>query len=130
MKSLNYWIKNNDKRKRIINQLIRKKVIKSYFSKELIGLFFDKAEYNLKASFDNININYFDWAINASYYSAYMASQALLLRKGFVSKSHKATILLLIDNFLNNGLTKEEIDFIFKSGLIPQKHLLLTIFFS
>lgn len=112
MISLKYWIKNNEKRKMLIEKLLKKKVIKEYSSENLISSFLEKAEYNLKVCFDNLKLGYFDWAINASYYASYMASQALLLKKGFTSKSHKSTILLLIENYLDKGLTKEDIEFV------------------
>jgi len=68
-----------------------------------------KSEHNLKFVNDNIKMLYFDWAITGCYYASYHSALALIMTKGFSSKNHLATLLLLIKEFYNKGLNREDI---------------------
>ncbi|MFH1174158.1 MAG: DNA-binding protein [archaeon] len=75
----------------------------------------DKAKHNLRFVAKNITDEEFnDWTIVGLYYAVYHASLALLANKGYISKDHNATLLLLIKEY---GISKEEAE------LIEQLHL-------
>jgi uncharacterized protein (UPF0332 family) len=68
-----------------------------------------KAEHNIKFV-DNIqNEDFLDWVLVGCYYTLYHASLALILKKGFFSKNHDATLCLLIKNYYKN-LTDDDIN--------------------
>ncbi|MFA6089128.1 MAG: HEPN domain-containing protein [Candidatus Woesearchaeota archaeon] len=68
-----------------------------------------KSGRNLKFVNDVIKLNYFDWAITGCYYASYHSALALILTKNYSSKNHLATLLVIIKEFYNNGLDKEDI---------------------
>jgi len=69
-----------------------------------------KAEYNLRFVNDNIKLQYFDWAITGCYYASYHAALALILTKGYSSKNHLATLCILIKEFYQKGLSREDLE--------------------
>lgn len=69
-----------------------------------------KAEHNLKFVADNIKMRYTDWAIIGCYYASYHAALALIMTKGCSSKSHLATLCVLIRDFYKKGLDREDIE--------------------
>jgi uncharacterized protein (UPF0332 family) len=50
-----------------------------------------------------------DWAIVSAYYSIYHASLALCALRGYSTKNHLATLLILINEFYQKELSREEI---------------------
>ncbi len=64
-----------------------------------------------------------DWAIVSAYYSIYHASLALCALKGYSTKDHLATLLILIKDFYQKGLNKEEIEMVSKSGIEKEEVL-------
>ena len=96
----------NDKIKEFLkNDII---LIQKSDSQEISGHLL-KSEHNLNFVSDNIKLNYFDWAITGCYYASYHAALALIMTKGFSSKNHLATLLILIKEFYKNGLEEEDI---------------------
>ncbi len=77
-------------------------------SGEILG-HIEKAEHNLNFVKDN-SVKYSDWAIVGCYYAAYHIAMALLLKKGFFSKSHDATLCLLIKHYYNLELSAEDFE--------------------
>ena len=69
-----------------------------------------KSEHNLNFVNDNMRLGYRDWAIVGCYYASYHAAIALIMTKGYRSKNHLATLLLLIRYFFDNGLDKSDIE--------------------
>ncbi len=70
----------------------------------------EKAEHNLnytKAVLDLKEFN--DWAIVGCYYSIYHMALALILKKGYFSKNHDATLCILIKEYYKKDLTEEDI---------------------
>ena len=57
-----------------------------------------KALHNLKFS-QKIGYEFIDWKIVGLYYSVYHSALALLANKGYITKSHTATFLMLIKLF-------------------------------
>lgn len=58
--------------------------------------------------------NYYDWCITIYYYSIYHVSLALLLKLGFKSKNHLATLttITLFYYHKNNVINEKDIDFL------------------
>ena len=70
-----------------------------------------KAKRNLHFSrriIDDVK-DFHEWAIVSYYYSVYQAALALCASKGYKTKSHTATIALLIMLFYPERLTKEDV---------------------
>ena len=64
-----------------------------------------------------------DWAIVSAYYSIYHASLALCALKGYSTKDHLATLLILIKNFYQKELNKEEIEMVNKTTIEKEEVL-------
>jgi len=77
---------------------------------ELVASHIQKAKHNL--GFFKLNEKYEeykDWQIVALYYSLYHASLALITNRGYSSKNHYATIILLIKEY---SISKDEAELI------------------
>jgi len=120
----------NDKRKleNDFNNYLKLNKIKIESEKEeLIKGHLDKANHNLKFVKSTLELEEFnDWAIVSAYYSIYHASLALCALKGFSTKDHSATLLILIKEFYNKELTKEEIELI-NNSTIEKEHILYYV---
>jgi uncharacterized protein (UPF0332 family) len=51
---------------------------------------------------DSISKEFSDWAVVGCYFCLYHAALALIIRKGFFSKSHDATLCLLMLEYYGN----------------------------
>lgn len=71
-----------------------------------------KAEHNLIFVKDNIKLGHFDWCINGCYYASYHIVLALIMTRGYNSKSHLATLCALIKEFYRKGIDKEDLELI------------------
>jgi uncharacterized protein (UPF0332 family) len=69
-----------------------------------------KAEHNIRFVNKIFKLNFSDWAITGCYYASYHAALALIMTKGYSSKNHLATLCVLIKEFYNKGLTREDIE--------------------
>jgi len=69
-----------------------------------------KAENNLVFVKDNIKLGHFDWCISGCYYASYHAVLAMIMTKGYSSKSHLATLCVLIKEFYKKGIEKEDVE--------------------
>ena len=70
----------------------------------------DKSKHNLRFVSKNMSDEEFnDWTVVALYYAIYHACLALIAKKGYVTKDHGATLLLLIKEY---GITEEEVKLI------------------
>ncbi len=107
---LEKYISNHEVMNEIISEFVKKEIIKTEnIDNAGIQGHLLKSERNLKFVNDNIKLDYFDWAITGCYYASYHSALALIMTKGFSSKNHLATLLLLIKYFYNKGLNKEDI---------------------
>src|SRR3989344_5595105 len=82
------------------------------FDLEEIKGHIQKSEHNLKFVFDNINLGYYDWCITGCYYAIYQIALALIRAKQVYSKSHDTTLCLLVRDYYNEGITKDDIELI------------------
>lgn len=98
--------------------LLSRKVKKETQVRELVRGHMEKADHNLKFVKSALELREFnDWAIVSAYYSIYHASLALCALKGYSTKDHSATLLILIREFYRNGLEKYEIDTVGSTGV-------------
>ena len=61
---------------------------------------------------DNIGMGYWDWCVSGCYYAVYHAALALIMKKGFSSKNHDATLCILMQEYYDKGIDKEDIGLI------------------
>jgi len=122
------WLENEDKREEDFQKyLSSKKIKKETETKELVQGHIEKAEHNLKFVKSTLDLKEFnDWAIVSAYYTIYHASLALCSLKGYSTKDHSATLLILIKEFYNQGLDEEEIEMI-SSTTIEKEEVLYYI---
>lgn len=113
------WLENKERRDiDFLRYLKSKKIKKETETKELVLGHLDKADHNLKFVQSTLSLEEFnDWAIVSAYYSIYHASLSLCALKGYSTKDHNATLLILIREFYNNGLSKEEIETVGKTTI-------------
>ncbi len=98
-----------------INQYKKERVIREQSPKESeIAGHLEKSEHNLNFIKDNLEIGYFDWCITGCYYAVYHAALALTLAKGYASKNHDATLCILIKEYYDKDINKEDINLINK----------------
>ncbi len=71
-----------------------------------------KAEHNLIFVRDNLKLGHFDWCISGCYYASYHIVLALIMTKKYTSKSHLATLCILIKEFYKKGINIEDVQMI------------------
>jgi len=108
---LNELIDNPELVEQKIKEFLENSVIKiEKLNKEEIEGHLLKSKHNLNFVKDCIRLNYYDWAITGCYYACYHVALALILTKGYSSKSHLATLCVLIKEFYKKELNKEDIE--------------------
>ncbi len=96
-----------------IEAFLRQEVLKqqSIIPEEIRG-HMAKAEHNLIFVKDNLQLKHFDWCISGCYYASYHIVLALVLTKGYASKSHLATLCILIHEFYRKGIEREDVQLV------------------
>ncbi len=119
------WLENEERREKDFQKyLMNKKIKKEIEIKELVQGHMDKADHNLKFVKSTLELKEFnDWAIVSAYYSIYHASLALCALKGYSTKDHLATLLILIRDFYQRELNKEEIEMVSKTTIEKEEVL-------
>lgn len=122
------WLEDEARRDAdFLHYLKSKKVKKEKETKELIRGHLEKADHNLKFVQKTLDLQEFnDWAIVSTYYVIYHASLALCALRGYSTKDHLATLLILIREFYQKELTKEEIEIVNASAM-EKEHLLYYV---
>lgn len=119
------WLEDGKRREKDFQRYLKsKKVKKETEVQELVQGHIDKADHNLRFVKSTLELKEFnDWAIVSAYYSIYHASLALCALRGYSTKDHLATLLILINEFYQKGLNKEEIKMISKTTLEKEEVL-------
>lgn len=119
------WLENENRREKDFSNYLKSKKIKvEHETKELVQGHIEKADHNLKFVKSTMDLQEFnDWAITGAYYSVYQASLALCALKGYSTKDHHATLLVLIKEFYQKGIDKDEIEMIDRASL-EKEHIL------
>ncbi|MBI5872351.1 DNA-binding protein [archaeon] len=119
------WLENEERRQKDFERYSKSKKIKSEIEiKELVQGHIDKADHNLKFVKTTLELGEFnDWAIVSAYYSIYHASLALCALRGYSTKDHLATLLILIKEFYKKQLNREEIEMVSKTTIQKEEVL-------
>ena len=119
------WLEDKERRENDFQRYLKSKKIKKESEiQELVQGHIDKADHNLKFVKSTLELKEFnDWAIVSAYYSIYHASLALCALKGYSTKDHLATLLILIKNFYQKELNKEEIEMVSKTTIEKEEVL-------
>lgn len=119
------WLEDKERREKDFQKYIKSKKIKKESEiQELVQGHMDKADHNLKFVKSTLELKEFnDWAIVSAYYSIYHASLALCALKGYSTKDHLATLLILIKDFYQKELNKEEIEMVSKTTIEKEEVL-------
>lgn len=96
--------------KKIENYLKKKVLVKQEIDEKEINGHIAKAEHNAQFVKDTLEDGYSDWAIVGCYYAAYHMALALILKKGFSSKNHDATLCILIKEYYKKELSSSDIE--------------------
>uniref|UniRef100_A9A773 HEPN domain protein n=1 Tax=Methanococcus maripaludis (strain C6 / ATCC BAA-1332) TaxID=444158 RepID=A9A773_METM6 len=109
MLNVEEYFKNKEKLENAYDfHIYKKNLEKERHAKSLVHAHLDKAKHNLAFVNQNIkNGNFQDWSIVGLYYAVYHAALALVSRKGFISRSHNATMIFLIKNYTNEFIKEE-----------------------
>ena len=108
------WLEDEKRIEKDFNNYFKtKKIKKEVEVRELVEGHIQKADHNLKFVKSTLDLEEFnDWAIVSAYYAIYHASLALCALKGYATKDHSATLLVIIKEFYKKELNKEEIGLI------------------
>lgn len=122
------WVEDKTRRdKDLLTYLNSRKIKKEKETGELIQGHLQKADHNLKFVQKTLDLQDFnDWAIVSAYYAIYHASLALCALRGYSTKDHLATLLILIREFYRKELNKEDLEMVNTSG-IEKEHLLYYV---
>ena len=94
-----------------IKELMNKKLlVKQDVDKEEVKGHLLKAEHNLRFIAFISKEPFQDWILTGCYYSCYHSALALIQTKGYTSKNHMATLCIIIKEFYNKELSKEDIE--------------------
>ena len=86
----------NEINDRIKFYLEKKILILDHVPKEEVKGHLEKADHNLQFVNSTLKNNFNDWVLVGCYYTLYHIALALILNKGYISKSHDATLCVLI----------------------------------
>lgn len=105
------WLNDKSELKKSYDFYLNRNIIRGIeFHNSLVESHLSKAEYNINfAYFLSKNDKYLDWGVVGLYYAVYHCSLALLIKKGFMSKNHNATLCVLMYYFSEFGLREIEL---------------------
>jgi len=125
-RELNQLLEETKRLNTLISEFIEQKtlILQETNQSEIQGHIL-KSENNLRFVQENIKLGFLDWAITGCYYACYHSALALILTKGYTSKNHLATLCILIKEFYNTELKKEDIETI--STLLDYQDVLFYV---
>ncbi len=108
------WLEDEIRRETDFQKYLKSKKIKREIEVlELIQGHIEKADHNLKFVKSTLELKEFnDWAIVSAYYSIYHVSLALCALRGYSTKDHLATLLILIHEFYQRELNQGDIEIV------------------
>ncbi len=104
------YLDNKNLVEKKINEFIKDKVIVKETSPSEIKGHMLKASHNLEFIKKISKTEFKDWAVTGCYYASYHAALALIMTRGYSSKNHLATFLIIVKEFYKKGLEKEDIE--------------------
>ena len=105
------WLKNREKPDYAFKNYLARKIIRKGATIIEVKGHLHKAKRNLHFSrriIDDLK-GFYEWAIIVYYYAVYQAALALCASKGFKTKTHLATICILIKFFYPKQINEEDI---------------------
>lgn len=73
-------------------------------NKKEIKALLDLADESLRSARLRLKEEFYRGAVSDSYYTVFYITKALLLSKGFISKTHTGTVRLFGENFIKTGI--------------------------
>lgn len=105
------WLENRGLLDRDFNNYLKKNLIRKEATKTEIEGHLNKAKRNLRFArriIDDFK-EYYEWSITAYYYAVYQAALSLCANKGFKTKTHLASIAVLIKFYYPKFINKEDL---------------------
>ena len=121
-KVFNFFIKNKTI-KETDQELFEKHLNKAINNLEFSNFILDEHQLSIKEKLPNKS--FYDWSIIIYYYSIYHAISALIVKAGYESKNHLASIsaLTFIYYHKENILNKEDIEFIIRNIHLKEEEI-------
>lgn len=94
-----------------IDSYLKKGLIYNSSSPSEITGHLEKSRHNL-SFLQHIKNEFSDWMLVVCYYAAYHSALALLLSKRYFSKNHDATLCILISEFYDKDISRQDIEFL------------------
>lgn len=111
------WVKKRKLLEKDFDNYLKKKTIREGATNIEVKGHLSKAKRNLNFSrrvIDDLK-DFYEWSIVSYYYSVYQAALALCSLKGYKTKSHIATISILIKFFYPKHISKEDLKTVAKT---------------
>ena len=111
------WIKERNALEKDFKNYLRRETIREGATKIEVEGHLNKAKRNLQFSrgvLDDLK-DFYEWSIVGYYYAVYQAGLALCALKGYKTKSHIATISILIKFFYPQHLSEEDLKTVAKT---------------
>jgi len=111
------WIQNRNALEKEFKHYLKRKTIREGATKIEVEGHLNKAKRNLRFSrsvLDDLK-DFYEWSIVGYYYAVYQGGLALSALKGYKTKSHIATIAILIKFFYPQHLSEEDLKTVAKT---------------
>ncbi len=116
------WLKNRNLLEKDFKRYLERETIQEGATKIEVEGHLSKSKRNLHFSrriLDDLK-DFYEWAIVSYYYSVYQAALTLCAAKGYKTKSHTATISILIKFFYPEHITKEDLQSVVKTMMVEE----------
>ena len=106
------WLNDEEVLERDLNIYISRKKIRTGTTRREVQGHLAKAKRNLRFSRKIIDEmkDFYEWSITAQYYAIYQAALALCALKGYKTKSHIATMALIISHYYPKEVSKKDME--------------------
>ncbi len=111
------WVQNRNALEKEFKNYLKRKTIREGATQIEVEGHLNKAKRNLRFSrnvLDDLK-DFYEWSIVGYYYAVYQAGLALCALKGYKTKSHIATISILIKFFYPQHLSEEDLKTVVKT---------------
>ncbi len=111
------WVKNRNALEKDFKHYLKRETIREGATKIEVEGHLNKAKRNLRFSraiLDNLK-DFHEWSIVGYYYAVYQGGLALSALKGYKTKSHIATISILIKFFYPQHISEEDLKTVAKT---------------
>src|SRR3989338_2818860 len=116
------WVKNRNALEKDFKNYLRRETIRDGATKIEVEGHLNKAKRNLRFSksvLDDLK-DFYEWSIVGYYYAVYQAGLALCALKCYKTKSHIATISILIKFFYPEHLSEEDLKTVAKTIMVEE----------